>query len=316
MRIGWIGFHAEGVPALEALLEQGALSAVITLPPDLASRRSGAADYEPVCRRYGVPLYHVRNINDPEALELLAELSLDLAFVIGWTQLVRRPARSLIRNGVIGAHASLLPIDRGRAPVNWALINGRTETGNSLLWLADDADTGELIDQTRFPITPYDTCATLYARVAESNRAMILGVLPDLLAGRRPGAPQPDTGVSPLPARHPADGLIDWSLDSARVYDFIRAQTRPYPGAFTWFEDSRWRVWNAALFPGDLGCVSAPGELLGAVVSPVNDACGQLCACGTGALILLEMEDDGGNRLRGQALSSQRWKGKGLGRRI
>jgi methionyl-tRNA formyltransferase len=311
MRIGWVGFHLEGVPALRGVLERGfPVEAAITLKPELAARRSGAADYAPVCSKYGVPLYRVANINDDEALRLLGDLSLDLVFVIGWTQIVRPAALRLARVGMIGAHASLLPHNRGRAPINWALIRGEKQTGNSLMWLAEGVDAGDVIDQMAFPVTPYDTCASLYEKVAETNRRMILRSLPKLLAGERPGRPQPHDGTPVLPGRRPEDGLVDWSRPAAEVYDFLRALTRPYPGAFSWLDGKRWRLWQGSLWPDACSMNARPGQVIGPVYSPVAGACGQVVACGQGAVALLEIEGDDGQTLGGPALSDQPWKGK------
>ena len=176
MRFGWVGCHAEGLPALEALLDAGTpISGLVTLRPELAARRSGAVDYAPLAARHHVPLYRVGNINDADGHEALRALDADIVFVIGWSQILHAPALRLARTGMIGAHASLLPHNRGSAPVNWALIRGERQTGNSLIWLAEDVDGGAVIDQTAFCITAYDTCASLYERVAASNRDMLLG---------------------------------------------------------------------------------------------------------------------------------------------
>ena len=311
LRIGWIGFHVEGLEPLRAVLEQGTpVAALLTLDPPMAARLSGAADYRPLCEQYGVPLHFVRNINDEQARALLRQLSLDVAFVIGWTQLVRREVLALARLGMIGAHASLLPRLRGRAPVNWALIRGLPETGNSLMWLHDEADRGDIIDQTVIPISPYDTCASIYDRVAESNTQMILRLIPRLLEGQRPGRPQPRCDEPDLPRRRPADGVIDWTRSSQEVYDFIRALTRPYPGAMSWLEYRQFRIWQAALLPGALAEGVAPGLVTGRVVSPRPDACGLAVACRHGSVLLLEVEDDVGRILTGPELSNQPWRGK------
>ncbi len=310
MRIGWIGFHLEGVPALRALVDRGyRVEGAVTLAPALAAGRSGAADYRSLCRDLGVPLLEVGDVNGPDGLSALASLDLDLAFVIGWTQLVRAPARGLVRLGLIGAHASLLPEGRGRAPVNWALLRGRSRTGNTLLWLDDAVDGGDVIDQTVIPIGPYDTCATLYERVAESNRDMILRALPRLLRGERPGRPQPAVASPPLPRRRPQDGRLDWSASSGEVYDMVRALTRPYPGAFSFLDGRRWLVWRCALLPGDGAGGARPGEVLGPLCSPVPEACGQVVRCGRGQVALLELEGDG-ERLLGTSLSDRRWTGR------
>jgi len=314
MRLGWVGCHQEGLPALEGLVDAGAAPvAVLTLRPELAASRSGAADYAPLCRRLGLPLHHVANINDADTVALLGRLALDVLFVIGWSQILRAPALRSARLGAIGAHASLLPRNRGSAPVNWALIRGESEGGNSLIWLAEDVDAGDLIDQTAFPITPYDTCASLYARVAASNREMILRALPRLRAGERPGRPQPRTAEPALPRRRPNDGCIDWAGPSGRIYDFVRALTRPYPGAFSWLEGRRWTVWRAARLPAGVTPPAPPGRILGPVTSPEDAACGQAVACGDGAVILIEIEDGEGRTLRGRALSEQAWAGKAWG---
>lgn len=312
LRIAWIGFHMEGLPALEALLESGIrLEGVITLREDSLARRSAGVDYAAVARRYGVPLHTVADINSPEAIELLRQMAPDVVFVIGWSQIVRREALSTARIGMIGAHASLLPHNRGSAPINWALIHGESSTGNSLIWLTDSVDAGDLIDQMEFRISPYDTCCTLYERVAHSNREMILRVTQRLLAGERPGRPQPPTEEPVLPRRRPGDGQIDWAASNRAVYDFVRALTRPYPGAFSYLEGARWQVWSCALIPGTLRDPGAqPGQILGPVCSPVDAACGQVVQCGQGAVLLLELEGPSGELLRGAALADRRWTGK------
>lgn len=312
MKLGWVGFHMEGIPALEAVLEAGApVAAVLTLSPEVRASRSGAADYGPVCRRFGVPLHEVTSINDPASRALLR--GLDLVFVIGWSQILSPETLATARLGMIGAHASLLPKNRGSAPINWALIRGEHATGNSLIWLAEGVDAGDIIDQTEFPISPYDTCGTLYERVAASNREMILRALPRLLQGERVGSPQPRSNGAVLPRRRPADGLINWDQEACAVYNFIRGLTKPYPGAFGWLDGRRWGVWRAALLPalaGVAGRSPAPGEVLGATVSPVEGACGQVVACASGAVTLLEVEADDGTVYSGRRLSELPWTGR------
>jgi methionyl-tRNA formyltransferase len=321
MRMGWVGFHVEGIPALRALVEHGApLEAVVTLRPEVASRRSGAADYRSVCRRLRLPLHEVDSINSAASIDLLRQLDLDVVFVIGWTQLVQPEVLRLAHIGMIGAHASLLPADRGRAPINWALIRGAQSTGNTLLWLSEGVDAGDVIDQVRIPISPYDTCASLYRRVAMSNREMILRAMPALLAGERPGRAQGESDNPPLPGRRPEDGLVDWTRRSEDVYNFVRAISRPYPGAFSHNGPDRFTIWQCALLPTLLSAATnlraQPGEVLGPVVSPDPHACGQVVACGDGAIVLLEIQHAAGAVIRGRAVSDLRWTGQVLGRRV
>lgn len=312
LRFGWLGCHAEGIAALRALVQAGVpMAGVVTLRPELAARRSGAGDYHGLCRELGVPLYEIDDVNDAASVGLLHALSLDILFVIGWSQLLRTEALRSARLGVIGAHASLLPHNRGSAPINWALIRGETRTGNTLMWLGDDVDSGPILDQTTFCITPYDTCATLYERVAESNREMLLRLVSRLLAGERfDGARQPDAGEPALPRRRPSDGLIDWRSDARRVYDFVRALTRPYPGAFSFLDGHRWTIWSAALLPIAAPAGAEPGQVVGPVLSPAFGACGQVVACGRGTIIVLEAEADDHTVLAGVPLGDQPWTGR------
>jgi len=312
LRIGWMGFHAEGQPALESLLQEKIrVEAVITLDEPQLAKRSAAIRYDEICARHGVALYKIRHVNDPEAVELLRNLALDVVFVIGWSQIVGPAAIRAARLGMIGAHAAVLPHNRGSAPVNWAIIRGETEGGNTLMWLNEEVDTGEIIEQVSFPITRYDTCATIYQKVAQSNRDMILRLIPHLVAGERPARPQPATDEPILPRRRPVDGLIDWTWSSRHVYDFIRALTRPYPGAFSWLEGERYLIWDAGLLPGDAYPDGRPGRVLGAVYSPYPGvACGQVVACGRGAVILLELESADGTILKGHVLSDRMLEGK------
>jgi methionyl-tRNA formyltransferase len=312
LRFAWVGFHAEGLPALDALLTDGApIRDVLTLRPDLAAKRSGGVDLRPVCERHGVALHEITNINEPPARAILKAASPDVVFVIGWHQIVQPATLALARIGMVGAHASVLPKNRGSAPINWALIRGESESGNTLFWLNEGVDAGDVIDQVRYPITPYDTCATLYARVASANREMLRRLVPRLLAGEVPRQPQPEArDESPvLPRRRPADGGLDWAQPVRDVYNFIRALTRPYPGAFSAIEGKRWRVWHAAL-AHCAGARVAPGTVLGPVVSPVDEACGQLVACADGSLVILELEAEDGEVLRGRALSDRQWTGR------
>jgi methionyl-tRNA formyltransferase len=310
----WIGFHREGELALPALLDGGyQVVGVVTLAEAARSKRSGAVDFRALVQERGVPVFEVVNINDSAAVELLHSLDPDLVLVIGWGQILSREVLGVARIGTVGAHASLLPRNRGSAPVNWAIIRGEPTTGNSLFWLTEGIDEGDLIDQVEITISSFDTCASVYDRVAVANRDMITRLLPQLARGERPGRPQPASDSPILPRRRPCDGGIAWDSTPQDVYNFVRALTKPYPGAFTSMDDQQWTVWACAQLPGDIQCgarPAPPGEILGPVISPVADACGQLVACTDGAIVLLEVEGPNAEVLSGWELSARQWTGK------
>ena len=167
MRIGWIGLHTEGIDPCEAVLAGGwKLETIITHQSEVARKRSGEAsdEYKRIGAAHNVPVVEITDINSDSSRELLQSLKLDVVFVIGWNQIIRDEVLRTANIGMIGTHASLLPHNRGSAPINWTIIRGEASTGNTLIWLAPGVDTGDMIDQMSFPITPYDTCRTLYER--------------------------------------------------------------------------------------------------------------------------------------------------------
>ena len=311
MKLAWIGSHFEGLEAFTALCEAGIpFCAAITLDEASAAKRSGSVDFGPVCERFDVRLIRTSDINSEETVSTLRSLQIDLGVVIGWSQILRTDTLATSRFGWIGAHASMLPKNRGSAPVNWALIRGEQATGNSLIWLTERVDEGNLIAQRPIEITPFDTCATIYQRIGETNRDMLLEVVPRLLDGKRMGEPQPQSNDEVLPRRRPKDGLIDWCRSGSEIYNFVRALTEPYPGAFSFLDGKRYKIWEAALLPIESMPESTPGDVVGPMISPATQSCGQLVNCGQGVLAVLDVEEHDGKRFRGPDLAALDWRGK------
>ncbi|UOA34106.1 Bifunctional polymyxin resistance protein ArnA (plasmid) [Sulfitobacter sp. DSM 110093] len=304
LRIGWMSHHVEGIKPLKAVLAAAfPVNAIITLHDDLMANKSGAADFTSIAAEHDVPLHRVRNANDPASVELLNGLNLDVLFVIGWSQILHLPALRSARLGCFGAHASMLPANRGSAPINWALIKGEKQTGNTLMRLSEGVDAGDIVAQKPIQISSFDNVATLYDRVAETNCEMVLTLLKDLAEGKPLQAqPQRHDGSPLLPRRHPEHGQVDWAQPARKVYDFIRALTRPYPGAFSSADGTRTTIWRSALLPV-AGRLSEPGMVLGQIVSDSARACGLVVSCSEGAVVLLEIEDAKGKILSGRELA-------------
>src|SRR5690606_26752429 len=108
--------------------------------------------------------------------------------------------------------------------------------------------------------------------------------------------------------RRPEHGCIAWDQPARAVYDFVRALTRPYPGAFSFLDGQRWTIWRATLLPSALAAHDAPGTVIGPAVSPAPEACGHVVACGEGCIIVNEVEAADGMRLEGFALAQQPWQ--------
>ena len=177
-------------------------------------------------------------------------------------------------------HPTLLPRHRGRAPIPWAILSGLAKTGVTLFQIVDPtADSGPLVGQIEVPIAPDETATTLFAKLAQAHVELVRRCVPELLERRAPRVPQDDRRGSWWPKRTPADGIIDWETRAPYLHDWVRAQTRPYPGAFTFLGDERVVVWRAS-------AVEWAGD---APAGTVVDA-GPVVACGEGALLLEEVE--------------------------
>ncbi len=304
IKIVWVGYHEEGLKAFETILRMGYnVSKFITLNDESFEKRSaGSRDYLSLCAIYNVPVGMVSSIKSDEAFEMILDAKPDLMVVLGWSEILPERLLRIPTIGTVGAHAALLPHGRGSAPINWAIINGEKSGGNSLMWLDKEVDKGNIIDQIGFEITPFDTCKTLYDKVSETNNVMLIRLI-DRLSNNFPTVMDKTnvTNEELLPRRRPKDGIMNWSQSSRRVYDFIRALTKPYPGAFTYLGGKRFIVWKSSLLPID-GTLATPGTVIGPVFSPEPSCCGYLVSCSSGALIVTSIEDDSGTVYEGKSI--------------
>lgn len=289
-RVVFVGAVHEAEPALRALLASPCeVAVVITAPPAQAARLSGFTDLAPLAHRHGIPVVRTTDINNPAVVDRIRAAHPDLLVVIGWSRLIGPELLSVPPRGCVGCHASLLPAHRGRAPVNWSIIRGETITGNTMMLLAAGADTGDIVDQRPIPIEPDDTCATVYAKVGAAGADMLRTHLPGLLAGNAPRRPQPAGVGDVLPKRAPDMGITDWNRPARAIHDWIRGQTRPYPGAFTRLGGERITLWRS-LVPAD----DRPQEPVappGTVLSVTPD--GLVVATGTAPLTVTDVGGPG-----------------------
>jgi methionyl-tRNA formyltransferase len=286
MRTVWVSFDTIGRDCLEAAAESGAeIVGVVTLPGPIDPSRSGQCSFDEVAARLEAALIETRDINSLETLNSIRELSPELIFVVGWSQLVRDSFIKLAGEGVFGMHPALLPRHRGRAPIPWAILAGLARTGVTLFEIVDaTADSGEIVGQAVLDIAPDETATTLFQRLAEAHVRLTRELLPQLVARSAPRIRQDPTRASAWPKRAPSDGIIDWETRAPYLYDWVRAQTRPYPGAFTWFGEDKIVVWRASAVELQLAASA------GTIVSERPE--GVIVACGEGGLLLEEVETD------------------------
>jgi methionyl-tRNA formyltransferase len=282
MRTVWVSFDEIGRDCLEVAATAGAeIVGIVTLPGPIDPNRSGQCAFDGVAARLGASLIETADINAPETIEAVRKLEPGLVFVVGWSQLVRDEFISLAAGGVFGMHPSLLPRHRGRAPIPWAILSGLARTGVTLFEITDpSADAGPIVGQAVVEIAADETAASLYDRLAQAHVDLVREYVPQLVAGTAPRIPQDERGASTWPKRTPADGIIDWETRAPYLYDWVRAQSRPYPGAFTYLRGEKIVVWRARPVEG-----SGPA---GVILEERSE--GPVVACGEGALLLEEVE--------------------------
>ena len=168
----------------------------------------------------------------------------DLVLVLGWYYMIPKKARKMPKFGTLGIHASLLPKYRGGAPIPWAIINGETKTGVTLFSIEDGVDNGDIVAQESFSIEEYDDCRTVYNKATKASLEILREYLPKITGEKVRYTKQREDEASYFPQRSPEDGEIDWSDSTKSIYNFVRAQTRPYPGAFSFIGGRKVMIWS------------------------------------------------------------------------
>jgi UDP-4-amino-4-deoxy-L-arabinose formyltransferase / UDP-glucuronic acid dehydrogenase (UDP-4-keto-hexauronic acid decarboxylating) len=289
-----LAYHEIGAAALDALVASPLdVVAVLTHrddPQEGGWYRSVAAE----AAKHGIPVFAPEDPNHPIWLERLAAMRPDALVSAHYRKMVSAEFLALFPRGGFNLHASLLPRFRGRAPINWVLVHGETETGVTLHEMTDAPDAGPILGQRRFNIDRDDTALSLTRKACVATCELLADLLPKIAAGTAPRTPQDERLATVMPARRPEDGRIDWTQDAEQIRNLVRAVTRPWPGAFTHVGDRKFLVWQAEIAAGESG---DPGEVLS--VDPL------VVACGTGALRIEFGEPAEGLYLSGAQLAKE-----------
>jgi len=257
MDVVFIGTTRFGLRCLEAIaaLPQCRVVGAVAAPPEfpISYRPDGVrnvlhADVPGFCEARAIPCALLAaGMNEPALLERVRGWRPDAFLVAGWYHMVPRAWREIAP--AYGLHASLLPDYSGGAPLVWAMINGERETGITLFQLAGGIDDGPIVAQAATEIRPDDTIATLYERIERLGVGLVEAELPRIADGSAVPVAQDESRRRIFPQRGPEDGLIDWALPAARIRDFVRAQTRPYPGAFARAGGATVTIWAVRIAP-------------------------------------------------------------------
>jgi len=235
MKITFFGSGDIGIPCLEALKESSnELAGVFTQPARPAGRRRTPTP-TPVAnwaKENAVGCTESEDINSPGMAEQIVACGGRLLVVIAFGQKISQEVIKLHPAGAVNVHASLLPKYRGAAPINWAIINGETQTGISIITLADKMDAGEILAQVKIPIGPDDTAQTLHDKLAEIAPKVLLETIEAIAAGTAVYTSQDESEVTFAHKLKKSDGFIDWTAPAEDINNKVRGLW-PWPGAQT-----------------------------------------------------------------------------------
>ncbi|MBR2154896.1 MAG: methionyl-tRNA formyltransferase [Bacteroidaceae bacterium] len=250
LRIVYMGTPDFAVESLRALVEGGYnVVAVVTMPDKPMGRHGSVLQPSPVKQyavEHGLKVLQPEKLKDSAFVEELRALRADLQVVVAF-RMLPEVVWSMPPLGTFNAHASLLPKYRGAAPINWAIINGETETGMTTFMLKHEIDTGDIIDQVRIPIADTDNVGVVHDKLMQLSGQLVTKTVDSIIDGTFKTVPQADIqGVEPTPAPKifRETCRINWNQPMQKVYDFIRGLS-PYPAAWTTLEGKSVKIYEA-----------------------------------------------------------------------
>jgi methionyl-tRNA formyltransferase len=268
MNIVYLGSGEFGIPCLDALKASAHHLCLIATQPANPAGRGRRPQPTPVAQwanEHGVSFVETENVNAPETVQRIVDCRPDVIVVIAFGQKIGKEVVALPPKGAINVHASLLPKYRGAAPINWAIIRGETQTGVSIITLAEKIDAGDILAQAGTEIGPQETAGQLHDRLAQSAAPLLLlETLATLAAGAATYTKQNDAEATFAPKLRKSDGFLDFHEPAEVLARKIRGLT-PWPGAAACFtsahtqKSTRVVLVSAEVVPGSGATQLPPG---------------------------------------------------------
>lgn len=287
MKIVFMGTPEFAVPSLQTLIDRFDVIAVFT-QPDRAKGRGKKVAISPVkevALKYNIDVYQPEKLKkEPEFIEVLKNLNPDFIIVVAYGQILPKEVINIPKYACINLHASLLPKYRGAAPINWAIINGEEITGNTTMLMDVGLDTGDMLLKQEVKITKNMTAGELHDALMEQGANLLVetinGVADDIIKPEK----QDDSKSCYASMLNKDMAQIDWKLSSVEIYNLIRG-LNPWPVAYTNYNDLTMKIYKSQYLIEDID--KEPGTILNA------DETGMLIACGSGKLLVEEVQFPG-----------------------
>lgn len=286
-------YHDMGCTGTQALLEAGYDIAAIFTHPDTAGENNFFGSVARIAAERGIPVYAPDDVNHPLWVERIRALAPDVIFSFYYRNLLSDEILGLAAKGAFNLHGSLLPAYRGRAPLNWVLVNGETETGVTLHRMVRRADAGAIVAQQKVAIDADDTALQLHQKLNATAQTLLRDALPGILNGTFSETAQDESKASCFGRRAPEDGRLDWNKPARQLHNLVRAVTDPWPGAYSFAGVSKFIVWKSRV--RDDIPAAKPGTVVS--VSPL------IVSCGEQALEIVTGQTDNGLYVQGTQLA-------------
>ncbi len=285
------GYSDVGFVCLDLLLSQGRDVRLVVTHEDDPGEAKWFRSVAQRARAAGVETVTAEIKDGPAVEARIAAIAPDIILSCYYRRMIPSRILAHAKFGAFNMHGSLLPRYRGRAPVNWAILNGETQVGVTLHHMVKRADAGDIVDAEAVSVAPEQTAYEAMTGVVDAARVVLARQIDGLLAGTAPRTAQDESHATYFGGRRPEDGRIDWSWPAARVVNLVRAVAEPYPGAFSGAGGRRLFVWRARVVAGS----ASPGTVLVDGPQPV-------VAAGEGAVELLRWSFEDGPRVESGVL--------------
>jgi methionyl-tRNA formyltransferase len=279
-------YHDVGCRCLEVLLDHGVEIPLVVTHRDSSGENIWFGSVADLARERRIEVVMPDDPNGAEFLGRIQALRPDFLFSFYYRLMLKPELLAIPKRGAFNMHGSLLPKYRGRAPVNWAVLHGETETGATLHEMVEKPDAGRIVDQEAVAILPDELAVEVFGKVTRAAERVLRRSLPKLIDGSAVLRAQELSRGSYFGGRRPEDGRIDWSAPAKRIHDLVRAVAPPYPGAFTEIEGKKLRVLRTRRCTGKSEVPASP------YLYVREGRCHAVCRDGEG-LRLLEVELDG-----------------------
>jgi len=295
IKIVMCGCCEAGYYLIRDLIEYGVkFASFVILTPEQGEQYhvSGYKDFSLLAEKYDIPVYYPKeySLNSIDDIKFFSDNKFDLLIQGGWQRLFPDHVLNTLRIGAIGVHGSsdYLPKGRGRSPLNWSLIEDKKRFIMHPFFIRVGVDDGDVFDTEAFDINEFDTIETLYYKYYLVTRKMLVRSLPKIVNGTitvRKQTGQP----SYYPKRTPKDGRIEWeNMDVYEIYNFVRAQTRPYPGAYADIHGKLYKIWHCQVFDTR---ITYPEAEYGQCVENLFDKNMMIVNCRGGLLLIDDYEE-------------------------